>query len=119
MFQLTLSTGAASSAGGTGSAATWTSGKSTRLNGGRDGIVGYYRRRAGNMGGSRRQADGGLDVRSEVLEGLGDGADARAARHAGHADCDAAGGCHVLLLFVEEIDSLAVYSSAFGSSVMG
>ena len=61
------------------------------------------------MGGSRRQADGGLDVRSEVLEGLGDGADARAARHAGHADCDAAGGWHVAsLLFVEEIVSLAL-----------
>ena len=46
------------------------------------------------MGGTRRQADGGLDLRSEVLEGLGDCADARAARHAGHADRDAAGGWH-------------------------
>lgn len=107
--QLTLSTGAASSTGGTGSAATWAGGESARLNGGRHGIVGYYRRRSGNMGGTRRQADGGLDVRSEVLEGLGDGADARAARHAGHADCDAAGGWHVAsLLFVEEIVSLAL-----------
>ena len=91
--QLTLSTGAASSTGGTAiAAATRTGGKSARLNGGRHGIVGYYRRRAGNMGGTRRQADGGLDVRSEVLEGLGNGVDARAARHAGHADRDAAGG---------------------------
>lgn len=89
--QLTLSAGAAFSAGGITSAATWTSGESACLNCLRDGIIGH-RRRAGDVGGTRRQADGGLDVRSEVLEGLGDGADARAARHAGHADRDAAGG---------------------------
>ena len=44
------------------------------------------------MGGARSEADGGLDVGPEVLDGLGDGADAGAASHSGDADSDIRGG---------------------------
>mmetsp|Transcript_27754 Transcript_27754/g.65146 ORF Transcript_27754/g.65146 Transcript_27754/m.65146 type:complete len:198 (-) Transcript_27754:54-647(-) len=61
-----------------------------RFDGGNDGVI--SNRRAGDVGGAGSEADGGLDAGPEVLDGLGDGADAGAARHSGDADSDIRGG---------------------------
>lgn len=91
--KLTLSTGATLSTGTTAAAGTARTGlESARFDGGNDGVI--SNRRAGDVGGARSKADGGLDVAPEVLDGLGDGADAGAARHSGDADGDAIRGGH-------------------------
>lgn len=86
--KLTLATGAALAACTTATnGAAWSGRKTARLDCARYG--GISNRRAGDVGGTRSEADGGLDVGPKVLDGLSDGADAGAARHSGDADGDA------------------------------
>ena len=86
--KLTRGTGAALSTRTTAAAGTARTGlEPARFDGGNDGVIGN--RGAGDVGGARSEADGGLDVRPEALDGLGDGADAGAARHSGDADGNA------------------------------
>ena len=88
---LTRGTGAALSTGTPAATGTARAGlEAARFDGGNDGVI--SNRRAGDVGGARGEADGGLDVGPEVLDGLGDSADAGAARHSGDADSDIRGG---------------------------